>query len=741
MPHHISSAINEWTPGGANFVFLSLGYAYQGNSFYLESKTTRNSVSDLELTPFEQNSVELEISRAGATITTRYRFAEGLEWLQADVFDRPDMPETLQVGLVGYTDYAKASSFTPLYANANTLIDSPANTTASSNANLPYNPDLRATFDYIRFERPTTDNATNPAASHTQDQVTTSLVVQNASFEDITGETPWNEFTFGPIPGWNLYDPHNITSGGDGPAYYIGTLAPSETPAAAGELQHFPSGATDGQRVGIAFNRGGHANEGEYGLQQTLSTVLTPHTTYSLSVDIGNIATGTSLSGQTFLLDGFPGYRVDFMAGDTVLVSDNNSLAESLAEGEFQTTELTFYADAEHAEMGQLLAIRLVNLNQATGVPEDHDLEVDFDHVRLTATSSVFAQIGDQQVRPGEVLTVELPATMEDDTPIQYEVTVPSMELWNLDQTFGLRAGGYSNNGAPLYYESYGNYGVKWLWSEVEGWMFLQPDGSLRNWQSSLANSPLIASLDSSLFADPTALHDAQATVHATINEGSLSIVSVDGFVGSVPVSLSKTAGELSQTETFNVNVTNTAPIIPIIGNQTLDAGAVLTINLPTSDTDGDLITYEIEVVENIAASTRQTYGIFADASLVDADYGYNFLGQQERWVQSTSGWIYITPQGTVHLWNGNYATSPQVAHLDERYYQDPSLLVHAEHVELSGTFADGQLQVNVQNYTGPLVIRLTASDGNLSSMQEFTLLVSALPWETLVDAAFGEPL
>ncbi len=31
--------------------------------------------------------------------------------------------------------------------------------------------------------------------------------VVNPSFEDISGEKPVNEFTFGPLNGWQLYDP------------------------------------------------------------------------------------------------------------------------------------------------------------------------------------------------------------------------------------------------------------------------------------------------------------------------------------------------------------------------------------------------------------------------------------------------------------------------------------------------------------------------------------------------------
>ena len=54
------------------------------------------------------------------------------------------------------------------------------------------------------------------------------VAVVNQGFEDITGENPTNEFTFGTLNGWDLYDPGTNTSQGDGPTYFIGTLTPFE---------------------------------------------------------------------------------------------------------------------------------------------------------------------------------------------------------------------------------------------------------------------------------------------------------------------------------------------------------------------------------------------------------------------------------------------------------------------------------------------------------------------------------
>jgi len=46
------------------------------------------------------------------------------------------------------------------------------------------------------------------------------IAVINPSFEDISGEVAYNEFTFGPLNGWQLYDPGPITNGGAGNTFF-----------------------------------------------------------------------------------------------------------------------------------------------------------------------------------------------------------------------------------------------------------------------------------------------------------------------------------------------------------------------------------------------------------------------------------------------------------------------------------------------------------------------------------------
>jgi len=213
------------------------------------------------------------------------------------------------------------------------------------------------------------------------------LAVVNQGFEDITGESPVNEFTFGELNGWELHDPNVITDNGDGPTFFIGTLTPFEPNP--GVYAYFPAGAAEGQRVGIAFNFDGSEGLGEYGLFQELGDTLQPYTTYTLEVEIGNIDSGTAISGQFFPLEGFPGYRVELLAGGVMLAQDDNSLAGAIPDGQFATSTVTYTTGGSNALFGQNLGILLVNLNQEDPSFPDSDIEVDFDDVRLDASPAL----------------------------------------------------------------------------------------------------------------------------------------------------------------------------------------------------------------------------------------------------------------------------------------------------------------------------------------------------------------
>ncbi len=206
------------------------------------------------------------------------------------------------------------------------------------------------------------------------------VVIQNSSFEDVAGSVVFNEFTFGAPVGWQFHDPNNIiVNNGVGPQFWVGTLQPSPPT--------FFNSVPAGNRVAILFNTFGSGNLGEYGLQQTLAATLQANSRYTLQVEIGNIASGTAVNNDFFNLDGFPGYRVDLLAGGVVIASDNSSLAGSIPEAEWGTSNVEFQTAAHHDLLGQALGLRLVSLNQIDESFPLADLEVDFDNVRLSISA------------------------------------------------------------------------------------------------------------------------------------------------------------------------------------------------------------------------------------------------------------------------------------------------------------------------------------------------------------------
>jgi hypothetical protein len=190
------------------------------------------------------------------------------------------------------------------------------------------------------------------------------LTVLNPSFESpVTAPGTFTGLSNAGPPNWTVYN--TITPNSD---RFFGVWNPTGTDSYQDPIPH-------GSNVGVVFldNDTGIA---EAGLRQTLASTLQLATQYTLTVQVGNFNPGMTVSPWDF--SGFPGYRVDLLAGSTVLASDNNTLAP--AEGRFLASTVSFTTGASHANAGQALAIRLVNLN-GPGV------EVNFDAVALEAVA------------------------------------------------------------------------------------------------------------------------------------------------------------------------------------------------------------------------------------------------------------------------------------------------------------------------------------------------------------------
>lgn len=229
------------------------------------------------------------------------------------------------------------------------------------------------------------------------------IPIDNAGFEapylagnlplSYAGVVPPGGFPVGgPPTGWAVYPSTGIPN----PAInYVGVLNPG-TLAVHGAT-YFPAGAPEGNNVALMF-RSGQAASQEYGIEQALDAVVTENTRYQLSVQVGNIASGTAPARSSpfdsfgcFEIGGFPGYRVELWGGNTLLVADDNLLTPSLGEGQFAPTTIEVSIEPGHVAVGMPLLIRLVNENgpstPGNGCNGGGSVgnEVDFDAVALTA--------------------------------------------------------------------------------------------------------------------------------------------------------------------------------------------------------------------------------------------------------------------------------------------------------------------------------------------------------------------
>ena len=203
------------------------------------------------------------------------------------------------------------------------------------------------------------------------------IPVTNYSFEALAA--PQGGFPVGVPEGWTLFDPGGIVNQS---ANATGVLNPTGTTFFSTPVPHGNNAAL----IYLEQVAGTTLAGDPVGLAQTLSTPLQADMRYTLTVGVGNIASGTGLGAFAPFgftdLSGFPGYRVELLAGGEVIAFDEN--LQSIGEGLFGTSTVQISVGPGHAAIGQPLGIRLINLN-ASGNLAERGREVDFDNVQLVA--------------------------------------------------------------------------------------------------------------------------------------------------------------------------------------------------------------------------------------------------------------------------------------------------------------------------------------------------------------------
>ena len=136
--------MDNWVPNQENWLFFSVGTAFPAGQPQFEIKSTYNSLSTLKISDATTGWMRLRVARSGELFTLLYQEEDSSEWQVLDQFIRPDLPETLNVGLTAYADWDSLAADYPNYQQYN---EQGAST---------QNADLMAYVESIDFRRPST---------------------------------------------------------------------------------------------------------------------------------------------------------------------------------------------------------------------------------------------------------------------------------------------------------------------------------------------------------------------------------------------------------------------------------------------------------------------------------------------------------------------------------------------------------------------------------------------------------
>ena len=696
-PRPISNPATEWSPGsrqddginnGENYVFLSMGHGTDGQ-FSFEVKTTRNSRSQLELTPLgqEANTTTLRIARVGNSVITMYRLP-GEEWTVHRRYSRPDMPETMQLGLVTYTDWNKASDFDPFVHNSTVLqagINDPT-------PNEPFNPDLVAGFEYARFARPQLPaelSGVNLVNAATDEQLLSFLGDANVT---VANEPPQIE----PIADQSVVvgseplvvELSAVDADGDSLSYEAQVVGSLASQIMAEHNLYEMSWRDD-----YALNWGGHNEKWLQGDQGWY--YLLPDGT--LNLWSGNFESSTLLAELTIAEHDNP---------NRLLQAIDPDISAEVVDGQLVVTP---------GNQTGLFDIQVMVSDGAATDSTTFSVEVT-DLVAVANTAPQIDPIANQTTVVGsDPLVIDLVATDADSNSLTFEVSVEGSLAAQIMAEHNL----YEMSSRDDYALNWGGQNEKWLQGD-QGWYYLLPDGTLNLWSGSFESSTLLAELSVAEYDNPDRLlQSTHPDISAEIVNGQL-VITPGSQTGSFQIQVAVSDAVASDITSFNVEVTNTAPSL-ILADQTVTSGQTLNIQVPTVDVDGHPITYTVEVLGDQLSTLDSEHGFWSDGN-----YYTNYHGQNERWIRDAANrWHYLLPNGELYRWEGSFEASQLIANVGNAVYEDPARLTDPQPVPVVGTVENGLLTITTgEDYIGDVTIRVTTSDGITTMTTTFQIFV-----------------
>jgi len=141
-----------WSAADNNYMFLSIGAAGAHNSCpgcsapNFEVKNTTDGTSNLRVIEVDTLSTQIRVARSDSAFVIMYRLETDQTWVVHQRYARSDFPDTIQVGLVTYTDWQKVFSYAPATHNQTQIEGS------ECNSGPDCNPDIVGQFEFIRFD-------------------------------------------------------------------------------------------------------------------------------------------------------------------------------------------------------------------------------------------------------------------------------------------------------------------------------------------------------------------------------------------------------------------------------------------------------------------------------------------------------------------------------------------------------------------------------------------------------------
>jgi hypothetical protein len=708
-PRDITDPAVDWQPGsqlddgtnnGENYVFLSLGHGVDGQ-FSFEVKTTRNSSSQLELTPLGMtaNTATLRIARIGTSVITMYRLP-GEDWTVHRRFDRPDMPETLQLGMVTYTDWNKASDFDPFVHNSTVLQSGVVDPTPAE----PFNPDLVASFEYARFARPDV-----PVELSGVDLVNAASDEQLLSF---LGDAPIVNPDPEPEP-----DPLEPVVIGDQLMSRTDDLLEISLPGQIdGQPAEYSAAIIENVAAALNAGHGLYVFSDDYALNwggQNEKWLQGDDNYFYLLPGGAVFEWGGSFESSTYLATLGESYYEN-----PALLATAEPLAAAIMLGETGSGQ-TLTIDPADSFVGSL-HIRLTTTFGGEAIEEVFE-------VTVANQAPEIGTIPDASLLVGEDVLIDLSASDADGDSLSFEIEVIGSPASQAMAEHHL----HEAPGVDNFALNWGGQNEKWLQGDA-GWYFLLPDGSLNQWGGSFESSTQLAQLSIAEYDNPHLLLNAEVPdVEAAVVGGQL-LLTAGSQTGAFQIEVTVSDGADSNTTIFNLDVTNTDPLLNI-ADQVSVAGVPLQIVLPTVDADGHEVAYSVEVIGDELSALDAEHGFWSGG-----DYFTNYLGQNERWIRDAdNAWHYLLPSGELYRWEGSFGTSTLMAELSSSVYDDPSLLTDPQPVAVVANVEGGVLTISADtSYSGAVHVRVIASDGHASVETTFLIVIQA---DEDVDAAFSD--